>query len=369
LSAEWWHLLIDLSNQLFGICKTKSEKNFEENNLVMKYDLEYVDCPFCTSNQYKIVLKNAKELYLGTHEKFDTVRCQECNFVFTNPRPTKESIGYFYPDESGYYIPQFKNSLDQKSKKTKFKELFTNSVLRHVFDYDLKTSIGKMFAYPIGRVFYKSFALQHIPRFVKNGKLLDIGCSWGGYLDKMRNYGWDVYGTEINEKAIQYAHNELNLNQIKHGFFEDLKWEESFFDVVHMNMVLEHLYDPLHSLSLINKTIKANGQLILSVPDISGVESRLYKEYFYGLQVPQHLSHFSPITIDNFLRKSGFVIEKIVHRKFDRDLVASASYFDNKLLFKLLSNRIIRKIAVKFIVNLLSVLGKTSRMTVYARKS
>ena len=64
--------------------------------------------------------------------------------------------------------------------------------------------------------------------------------------------------------------------------------------------------------------------------------------------------------------KNGFVIKKIIHYSFDGDMVASAQYLKNNLFARILANRIIRTLAVKPFV--LAVLGKTSRMSIYATK-
>lgn len=346
-------------------------RDMEETHLVgnktlqqASYECETVNCPLCDSGTYDIYIKNAKELYNNTGEVFDVVKCQKCDFIFTNPRPTKETVSYFYPDSAGYYQPVSQDN----TKSSLFKKGFFNAVLKHCYNYEVETPYGVVVAHLLKLLFSKKIALMHIPDFVKEGKLLDIGCSWGGYLSQMQRYGWDVYGTEINEKVVKYAHEKLNLKNVRLGFFENIAWKQNFFDVVHMNMVLEHLYEPLLSLRLIYSVMKSKGQLILSVPDISGVEARLYKGKAYTLQVPQHLSHFSPKTITDILSRTGFRVEKIVHHRFDRDLVASADYLENKLVAKILHNKIIRKTLVRSAVYCLAVLGKTSRMSVYARK-
>jgi 2-polyprenyl-3-methyl-5-hydroxy-6-metoxy-1,4-benzoquinol methylase len=185
----------------------------------------------------------------------------------------------------------------------------------------------------------------------------------------MKHYGWDVYGTEINENAVINATEKLDLKNIKLGRFEDITWNQNFFDIVHMSMVLEHLHDPLRSLHLVHSVLKPKGQLILSVPDISGIEAKLYKDKCYSLHVPQHLSHFSPETIKLILNKNGFRVKKIIHQSFDRDLVSSAEYLNNKLLSRVLHNSLIRKTIVQPVVVFLSFIGKTSRMSVFAEKS
>jgi predicted SAM-dependent methyltransferase len=84
-------------------------------------------------------------------------------------------------------------------------------------------------------------------------------------------------------------------------------------------MVLEHLYDPADALQRINKLLRSGGQFILSVPDITGFEARFFKDKCYTLQVPQHLSHFSPETITQFLQQAGFAVEEILHQKAKKD--------------------------------------------------
>jgi len=133
-------------------------------------------------------------------------------------------------------------------------------------------------------------------------------------------------------------------------------------------MVLEHVYNPNLTMQKIYKILKPNGQVMISVPDIYGFESLFYKQYAYGLQVPEHLHHFSPNTIRYLLNNNGFKVEKILHQNVDRDLVASAGYMKNKLLSKLLSNKFFRKTFVKVFVLFLALIGKTSRMSIYARK-
>jgi len=330
----------------------------------MSYKLEVIDCPMCGSNTYKVYIKDAKELYNGFGDKFDVVQCNKCEFIYTNPRPTRETISYFYPDSAGYYQPQ----ATLTKRKNDLKSRLLNSILKHKYHYPLETNIPKFIALLLGTLFKHKLDCTHIPPYKKNGVLLDIGCSWGNYLKKMSNLDWQVYGTEINSKACQFTENELNINNIYNGFFEDFSWDDKFFDVVHMSMVLEHLYEPKLILKKIHSCLKTDGLLIFSVPDISGFEAQLYKQHCYTLQVPQHLNHFSSKSIRNFLSENGFQIIQIKHHNFDRDLVASAGYGKHKIIAKILHNKLIRKTLVKSFVYLLSRLGKTSRMSIYAKK-
>ncbi len=236
------------------------------------------------------------------------------------------------------------------------------------YGYEFASPYGGFVAFLLRCFFWRKLATAGIPEFVSGGRLLDVGCSWGSYLSRMAGYGWDVYGLEFNVKAARYARDVLGLRNISVGSFGASDYRDNFFDVVHMSMVLEHLHNPVDSLLKAAGILKPGGQLIVSVPDITGFEAVIYGRFAYTLQVPQHLNHFSPATITSVLAMAGFVVERIVHQNFDRDLVSSSDYLDSRILSRVLHNRLIRKTVVKSFVSLLAFFGRTSRMTVYARR-
>jgi 2-polyprenyl-3-methyl-5-hydroxy-6-metoxy-1,4-benzoquinol methylase len=329
----------------------------------MKYKLEKVNCNICGSNEYAVYIKDAEELYNGLDGTFDVVQCVKCGFKFTNPRPTPDTIGYFYPVTAGYYKPE------HPKRVAGLKKRLVNSILTNYYGYHLG-GIPKILDFSM-YLFYRvkrKFDLAHIPRYVEHGKLLDVGCSWGKYLCSMKNLGWEVYGIEMHEQAVKYAAEELGL-KVRQGTIDNMDFGDAFFDVINMSMVLEHLHDPSGILIEAYRLLKANGRLILSIPDISGFEAWIFRGKAYCLHVPQHLNHFTPETVGLLLEKTGFRVEKLLHHNSVTDMIKSASYLDNKLLFRILSSKLVAKLFVRPVVKVLSLVGKTSRMTVYAIKS
>ena len=214
----------------------------------------------------------------------------------------------------------------------------------------------------------RSLEIRGIPHFHQNGRLLEVGCSYGSYLKVMKELGWEAAGVEPNRKAAEFGGKELGV-RIINDTFENATINEKF-DVIAMRMVLEHLPSPSKALKKAYELLKEDGELIIIVPDFSGIEFRLFKQHCYALQVPNHLNHFTPSTIRRFCEKYGLKVERIIHHKFDRDFVASAQYMkeSNRWLAPVLSNKFFRKTFLKVVVSLLSYLGMTSRMTVWARK-
>jgi 2-polyprenyl-3-methyl-5-hydroxy-6-metoxy-1,4-benzoquinol methylase len=333
----------------------------------LKYDLETVPCALCGSDRHDVYFSRAKELYNGFDEYFDVVRCRECGFVFTNPRPTAATIGCFYPDSAQYYQPKTSRVTAGNWSRKKWKKALQQSVLARRFGYELRR-LPSLVDFLPGLIWRNKLRLAHVPHFVPNGRLLDIGCAWGGYLWRMQELGWEVYGIELNATAARFAREELGLANVRSGSFADLDFPDGSFDVVHMSMVLEHLYDPVEALQRINTLLRNDGQFILSVPDISGFEARLFKDKCYTLQVPQHLSHFTPATVTRFLCQAGFDVEDILHQRAKKDFLQSAEYLQNKALAHVLKNPLVKGAVLGPLVGMLAALGKTSRMSIFARK-
>ena len=325
---------------------------------------ETVSCDFCGSNDYE-KLFDAGVLYSNLPGSFSVVKCRECNLVFTNPRPTRDSMSFFYLEGVGY----LKNYKPKKRKDFSFKVY--RLVLREYFGYfykERKSIFLKISLFPIFFLKYTFLKTEGITKFVENGKLLDIGCSSGAFLLEMRELGWKAKGIEPSEKVAEHAKKKFNLDVECCGI--DSYQTDEKFDVITMKMVLEHVYSPTRVLKKVRSMLKNDGILVVMIPDFSGIESWIYGKHAYTLQVPNHLFHFTPKTINKYLRKAGFKGGiKIYHHSFDRDIVAPLSYLKNKktinVIRAMVRNKVIRFLLVKPFVKVSSWLGKTSRMTIY----
>jgi len=342
---------------------------FHIKNSERKYkNFEYVRCDFCNSDKNEFIL-SSKDFYNNRPGEFNIVRCLKCNLVYTNPRPTKEELLNFYPDSAGYY------SAMQKFESNKLNLRW--DILTEFYDYPFlkKKKIRKLIQYPSYlriRKYWKSSL--NIPKFIKNGRILEIGCSYGSFLLELKKLGWKVKGVEFNKKAVNYARNKLNLDVVNQDI-ENFKTDD-LFDIIYLRMVLEHMRSPKRVLKKCYSLLKPNGQIIISIPDFSGIERKIYKRYAYTLHLPNHLYHFTPYSITNYLKIINFKKIKIYHQDFDRDLIAPLTYIlkerhgDIKIksIQRVFTHRLIRKTIIQTIIKIFSLLGITSRMTVYAEK-
>lgn len=332
---------------------------------------EHVNCDLCGKDYAEVALIG-KDLYNNIRGEFSVVRCKNCGFVYTNPRPYGEELSKYYPDDAGYFIPTFPRNNGEKLNELRKK--IWNKLLAAYWGYTHLARISRLekaLLFPLFLLVKRNIEIQGLPRFRQNGMLLDVGSSYGLYCKWMKELGWKALGVESNKKSADFGCKEFGL-KIINDTFENANINEKF-DVVALRMVLEHLPSPSKALEKAYELLKENGELIIIMPDFMGIEFRLFKEYCYGLQVPNHLNHFSSLTIRKYCEKYGFKVEKIIHHKFDRDFVASAQYMKdgglNKWLAPVLCNKFFRKTILKAVVILLSYLGMTSRMTIWVKKN
>ena len=77
----------------------------------MGYQLENVNCDFCGSNKLKLFAEQKDLIHKMDSTSFQVVSCHKCGLKFTNPRPTKDSIDYFYNTKYSFHLYKSKSFL------------------------------------------------------------------------------------------------------------------------------------------------------------------------------------------------------------------------------------------------------------------
>lgn len=212
---------------------------------------------------------------------YQVLKCVGCGLVYVDPIPRKELLEKAYSAE--YYTPWLENQRRERIRMWKSR---------------LET--------------LNSFA-------GRKGKLLDVGCGEGLFLELASKVGWDITGTEISPFAVKYGKGRLDLN-ILQGELMDIGFPDKTFEAVTMWHVLEHTRNPIIVLKEIRRIIKDDGVLIMAVPNLNNIFSqwayRLVKgkkmHLFDPLDRELHLYHFTFETIRLALDKTGFRVGKIV---------------------------------------------------------
>ncbi|MEN8217324.1 MAG: class I SAM-dependent methyltransferase [Pseudomonadota bacterium] len=316
-------------------------------NKIPNIDLESVPCPN-GSQPYD------KELFTG-HDRlhdlpgeYSVVQCQSCGLIRTNPRPTPETISFYYPDDYGPYVNTRIQSEGNVSSVKRVLRRLSHFIIR------LNTSV--------------------IPP-IKPGRLLEIGCASGSYLAQMDAKGWQVEGIEFSETAANRARSAGFNVQI--GSLENASEPTEHYDLIVGWMVVEHLHDPVGALSKLSSWACTGGWLVISVPNIASFDFRFFKKAGYALQLPAHLYHYTPKTLNTILAKSGWKMEQVYHQRVLGNLMGSIGYLLEdygapKWLvrpFKRYPGNSRRLGLILYpLAWILSLFGQTGRMTVWARK-
>jgi SAM-dependent methyltransferase len=226
---------------------------------------EEVDCPLCEGPRRQILLE-APDLAPGSCGlRFAVVQCPDCGLCFTNPRPSPATIGQFYSD---VYRPHRAPRPGRRSRRRRRNER------------------------------------QVLPRH-GDGRLLDFGCGGGTYLQRLHCEGWQVLGLDISAAAVERVRCDLGLPALV-GSLPHPLLEPASFDVITMMHSLEHVHDPLTVLREARRLLAPGGRLLVAAPNIDSLPFRWFGPAWYALDLPRHLTHFTPRTLTLMLQRAGY---------------------------------------------------------------
>ncbi len=232
--------------------------------------------------------------YYASGEVFDLCCCRDCGFLFTQNFPVEGEIGKYYA------TPDYISHSDTRQGLVNF-----------VYHWIRKYMLG------------------HKARLVvreshrRQGSLLDIGTGTGYFPDIMRRRGWQVAAVEKNDKARAFAKRQFNLDVLPDTQLSAFK--PASFDVITLWHVLEHLEHLNETWDDLNELLTDKGILIVAVPNCSSFDARHYQEYWAAYDVPRHLWHFTPDSIQRFGVKHGFILAAHYPMPFDAFYVSMLS--------------------------------------------
>jgi len=201
--------------------------------------------------------------------------------AFVNPMPTVESIPFLYPS-------------DYLKDKRAFARLYNRM-------------------------------MKLLPN-ISGGRLLDIGCGQGDFINHASKEGWCVEGVDL------MAWDNPDLLPIRIGDFleMDLPWES--YDVLTAWALLEHVRRPSAFFRKVFQLLKKDGKFIFVVPNFEAPGMR----HSCTEDIPRHLWLFSPRAINEYLHKSGMETRYIRH---NNDIYSAYPFgLIRLILFKLWKN-------------------------------
>lgn len=251
-------------------------------------------CKVCGEPAGKPILEVPSSNQKAGTDTFRVFHCHRCGLIFVAPDPSESDLAKVYCADN--------------------------------YDKDMRTS-PKWRAWIKHRHWYP--LLSEIEKTVSPGRLLDVGCSDGYFMDLAAERGWQVFGFDVNKDIVELA-KKTHGDNVRCETVYEMNWPDSHFDTVRLCHVLEHLVDPIKALSNIHRVLRNGGLLSLALPVLdkrvfSLLEllpvSKLKKKLFRVvgcLFPPEHLSVWSTESLTHALESSGF---ETIWRSYRSDIM------------------------------------------------
>ncbi|MHB8524811.1 MAG: class I SAM-dependent methyltransferase [Candidatus Acidiferrales bacterium] len=234
---------------------------------------------------------SAPDRFHGREEKFDLMRCSTCSCVWlASPPKSAEMLIHYDADYHRAIMAAGEKSASSRWRKQR----------------------------------------ELIAKNKQGGAILDIGCSSGGFLGTMAGGSWKLFGIEMEAQTAEKAKSATGA-EVFVGDALDAPFPAESFDVITCFDVLEHVYEPRRFLVKVLEWLKPGGIFYAALPNIDSWEARLLGTYWYGLELPRHLFHFSPRSLRYAMTSVGFQEIKIVTPSTSY-LEHSASYICSRML-------------------------------------
>jgi 2-polyprenyl-3-methyl-5-hydroxy-6-metoxy-1,4-benzoquinol methylase len=253
---------------------------------------KFSPCPICNKEDIGFLLYTKD--YSLTQESFQIIQCSNCNLKYTDPVPNKDEIGPYYN-----FTDYISHTDDNHGIINKLYHKVRNRTLTQKTNWVQSLFTG-----------FK-------------GRLLEVGAGTGAFANSMTKKGCEVTAVEPDAASRERA---LKNYQLHSAPIEDLyTLNEHKFDVITLWHVLEHVHDLNDYLRTFYNLLRPNGRLIIAVPNYTSFDAQYYKKYWAAYDVPRHLYHFSPTSMEFLSKKYKMQIVSINPMWFDSFYVSLLS--------------------------------------------
>jgi len=282
-------------------------------------ELETIACPLCGATR-ATELCVERDLALGVPGRFPLARCEACGLLYQNPRVRRDQLDRMYPDD---YPPHARNpdtggGLPAASPAVRW-------ILRRELGYThLAPADAGLLTRLRGRL-RRRRVRKNVPPWQGQGRLLDVGCATGRFLQRMKTLGWHVSGIELDPVAAATARGVTP--DVLVGDPAEIQLPPATFDLITAFHVVEHLPDPAAALRHMLAWLAPGGLMIVEVPNVGGWGGTLFGRFWSGLDFPRHLIHFTPATMRALVERCGGCVVDEWHWSKPRWIIRSVRFW------------------------------------------
>jgi len=184
-----------------------------------------------------------------TPEKFSYYRCRGCGLIFLSPIPS--DLDRYYTSEY-YALPSSLEMLENEA----------------VSEY---------------------YKIELVKRFLKNGRILDVGAGYGRFVCLAHKAGYEVDAIEVDSDCCKFITNIIGTCAIASAQPEIALAELGLYDAITFWHVIEHLPDPWAVLKSAITKLKKGGFLFVAMPNPESFQLRIFRKYWAHVDAPRHL--------------------------------------------------------------------------------
>jgi len=254
--------------------------------------IHYSHCPVCGADTIAPAL-TAKD-HTVSQKDFSIWHCETCTARFTQDVPEQDAIGPYY--QSDNYISH------SDTKKGIVNNLY-HLVRKRTLNSKLKLVVNE-----VGMM---------------KGEILDIGCGTGAFLNTMKTAGWGITGLEPDDTARSKAKELYGIEPQSPEKLFQLK--PATYHAITMWHVLEHVHELHAYIKQLHQLLTPQGKIFIAVPNYTSKDADIYKDNWAAYDVPRHLYHFSPKSMEQLLNRYNLKLSAIKPMWYDSFYVSMLS--------------------------------------------
>jgi SAM-dependent methyltransferase len=265
------------------------------------------DCPACGGGRSGDWCQAHDRLYHSTAQQFEYRQCLDCETVYQSLRPLESEVWKCYTKEYGPH-----GAKQDAGRLIPLPE-------------PVNRFLGGLASQNPQQEAFRTWLKALEKRIAQAGSILDFGCGSGKYLDKARKLGCKTVGIDFSPVALEEAgrrgHEVMGVSEDTWARLSGRR-----FRFVRLNHVVEHLYQPEHTLRKIHSVMDEGATIHLATPNPKGPSATKYRSAWWGLECPRHIALIPPEQMTRILRDIGFSSIEVVQEPAPKDEARSWAY-------------------------------------------